>query len=134
MTDRLEQPIEPVTQADRDAAAELYRILQNGDSIPLSLHDKATMAEIRMGNRDDWPEVQSLARHRIACTTPAPSNTTDAVEKLQDRCDGLITELDNLVKAIAARKLGHYDIPSLYEYTKLNFPTAWQHSGGNNEN
>jgi hypothetical protein len=33
------------TQADRDAAAELYRILQNGDVIPTSLHDKTTHAE-----------------------------------------------------------------------------------------
>jgi len=89
------------------------------------------------GDKDKacWFDRHALVLLDIASrTTPAPSNTTDAIEKLQDRCDGLMTELDNLVKAIAARKQGHYDIPSLYEYTNLNFPTAWQHSGGNNEN
>jgi hypothetical protein len=70
-----------------------------------------------------------------ARTTPAPSQPAIGygLEELQDRCDGLIIDLDNLVRAIAARKLGHYDIPSLYKYTERHFPTAWQFSGGNEE-
>ena len=49
------------TQADREAAADLW-LTNEGE--PYSLHDKATAAEIQMGNRDDWDCVQAFARHR----------------------------------------------------------------------
>ena len=55
----------------------------------------------------------------------------DVIEGLQNKIDALIHEQDELVKAIAARKTGKRDIESLYEWTALNFPTAWQLSGGN---
>jgi hypothetical protein len=54
-------PMTDVTQADREAAASVY--LRNVGT-PHSLHDTATAAEIEMGLRDDWPEVQAFARHR----------------------------------------------------------------------
>ena len=66
--------------------------------------------------------------------TEMPNQKTvyDEIERLQMKVDALIHEQDELVKAIAARKIGARSIESLYEYTALNFPTAWQLSGGNN--
>ena len=55
----------------------------------------------------------------------------EEIERLQMKIDALIHEQDELVKAVAARKMGNRSIESLYEYVALNYPTAWQLSGGN---
>ena len=52
-----------VTQADREAASQLY-LLDVGE--PKSMHDLATSGEISFGNYDHWDIVQAFASHRTA--------------------------------------------------------------------
>lgn len=61
----------PVTQADRDAAAEYTRL------VGWSPND---IAAIRTGARDAMPSVQAFARHRLA---PAPASSVG--EGIEDR-------------------------------------------------
>jgi hypothetical protein len=66
MADRM-----PATDDDRSAAAALH-LKTVGE--PHSLHDKATAAEIEMGNHDDWDCVQAFAAHRHAVLSDPDQN------------------------------------------------------------
>lgn len=67
----------PVTQADRDAAADSHTLIEPID------------ADIRAGKRDIHPWVQGFARHRLAAEAAAIERcirVADECERQQD-CD-----------------------------------------------
>ena len=71
-----------VTQADRDAAADLYLDL---DGLPYSPRDLAHADEIRRGEYDAHASVQAFARHRLSALSATPSTSdADTVAFVQD--------------------------------------------------
>jgi hypothetical protein len=68
----------PVTQADRDAAAEMYRFVQTRikHPHPPELLEK-TLDQIKRGLWDKDESVQAFARHRIAALTLSPPSQED---------------------------------------------------------
>ncbi|MDE0878540.1 MAG: hypothetical protein OSB00_07725 [Sphingomonas bacterium] len=68
-----------MTQADRDAAADLYLDL---DGLPYSPRDLAHADEIRRGKNDAHASVQAFARHRLSALSATPSEAM--VERLRE--------------------------------------------------
>lgn len=68
---------------------------------------------------------------RIGC--PVGRNIVEYIEERSEKVSALQDEIASLVRAVAARKLGHHPVETLYDYVAANWPTDWQHAGGNAE-
>jgi hypothetical protein len=79
MSDEQHTPIEPVTQADRDAVKWFHQ--QSIRLLHSALLDPAKADMLGKTTDDSHPIYQAFARHRIACTIPAESQQIDTFEK-----------------------------------------------------
>lgn len=89
----------PVTQADREAAAQLYlaeEVISSGPRDRIGTNspfDLARAACMRDGEYDHWDMVQAFARHRISST---PIVDVTRVEKLREALEGVREHFDGL--------------------------------------